>query len=74
MFDSLPVFQLVEERPLLVHHVAKRCGLSDRMVRYLAATEQIRAFRYIDTPKIWRFWKRDVDDYVERRRRPTCDQ
>jgi hypothetical protein len=64
MFDSLSVLECFEERPLLVHHVAKRCGLSDRMVRYLAATGRIRAFREIDTPKIWRFWKRDVDDYI----------
>jgi hypothetical protein len=74
MFNSLPVLACCEERPLLVHHVAKRCGVSDRMVRYLLATGQIRAFRYIDTPKIWRIWKRDVDDYIERRRRGICAQ
>jgi hypothetical protein len=71
MFDSLPVLDFFEERPLLVHHVARRCELSERMVRYLAATGEIHAFRYIDTPKIWRFWKRDIDDYIERRR-TTC--
>ena len=72
MFDSLTVLDFFEERPLLVHHVAKRCGLSDRMVRYLASTGRIRAFREIDRPKIWRFWKHDVDDHIEQRRRTLC--
>jgi excisionase family DNA binding protein len=52
-------------RPLLVHHVAKRLGLSCRMVRYLARRGKLRAFKI--GPKIWQFLVADVDQFRARR-------
>ena len=75
MFANLTVNNPNVDRPLLVHHVAKRCGLSGRMVRYLASAGQIPGFRNDSEPKIWRFRKADVDLYIQqRKRRRACVQ
>lgn len=55
------------ERPLLVHHVARLLRLSPRMVRHLAANGILKGFRRPDTPKIWRFWNSDVEQFLARR-------
>jgi hypothetical protein len=52
------------ERPLLVHNVALRLGVSRRTVRYHAARGILAGFKYPDTPKIWRFWRSDVEHYA----------
>jgi len=52
------------DRPLLVHHVAVRLGVSRRTVRYHAAQGILVGFKRPDTPKIWRFWRTDVDRYA----------
>jgi excisionase family DNA binding protein len=52
-------------RPLLVHHVAKRLGLSRRMIRYLARRGTLRAHKA--GPKIWQFLAADVDEFRMRR-------
>ena len=52
-------------RPLLVHHVAKRLGLSPRMVRHLARRGALRAHKL--GPKIWQFLAADVDEFRARR-------
>jgi len=49
----------LSERALLVHHVAKRLGVSCRTVRYWAATGRLRAHK--DGPKIWKFTLADVE-------------
>jgi excisionase family DNA binding protein len=55
----------VISRPLLVHHVAKRLGISRRMVRHLAETGQLPGFK--SGKKIWQFFAADVEKFrVER--------
>jgi hypothetical protein len=54
--------------PLLVHHVARIVDLSPRMVRHLAARQELKAFRRSDTPKIWRFHRQDVVAFLVGRR------
>lgn len=59
------------ERPLLVHHVARRLGVPRRTVRYWAATGRIPAIKA--GPKIWKFRLIDVERFAlapRRRRRP----
>jgi hypothetical protein len=58
----------ISDRPLLVHHVARLCELSERMVRYAAAHGQLCGFHDPGTPKIWRFLRQDVEDFRQRRR------
>jgi hypothetical protein len=55
------------ERPLLVHHVARICGISRRTVRWAAAQGLLKGFKDPRTPKIWRFWRQDVNAFLERR-------
>ena len=52
-------------RPLLVNNVAKRLHLSRRMVRYLAQTGAIPAYKA--GRKIWRFLATDVEEFRARR-------
>jgi excisionase family DNA binding protein len=52
-------------RPLLVHHVAKRLGISPRMVRHLAETGELPAYKA--GRKIWRFLASDVEECRARR-------
>jgi hypothetical protein len=52
-------------RPLLVHHVARRLGLSCRMVRHLAETGALRAHKA--GSKIWNFLPADVEEFRMRR-------
>jgi len=58
------------ERPLLVHHVARRLELSPRMVRHLAAQRELKGFKQPDTPKIWRFSRKDVEIFLAKRTQP----
>lgn len=53
-------------RPLLAHHVARRLGLSARMVRHLAATQKLRGFKV--GKKIWHFFPDDVEAFQAWRR------
>jgi excisionase family DNA binding protein len=46
-------------RPLLVHHVARRLGISCRTVRHLAKTGKLPGFRA--GKKIWLFLPADVE-------------
>ena len=55
------------ERPLLVHHVARICGLSCRTVRWAASQGLLKGFKDPGTPKIWRFWRREVNAFLEQR-------
>ena len=48
-------------RVLLVHHVAKRFGVSPRTVRWWAATGRIVAFKR--GPRIWYFRETDVTNF-----------
>jgi excisionase family DNA binding protein len=50
-------------RPLRVHQVAKRLNKSRRMVRHLAQTGELRAFK--TGPKLWAFSPEDVRSYQE---------
>jgi hypothetical protein len=50
---------------ILVHHVARRLGLSTRMVRHLAKTGKLPAFK--EGKKIWRFLVVEVERFRERR-------
>jgi len=42
---------------------AKVCGLSERSIRAAASSGRLRGFRLPDTPKLWRFWRDDVEIY-----------
>jgi len=46
-------------RLLLVHHVARRLGISRRMVRHLAETGKLRGHKA--GRKIWQFFATDVE-------------
>jgi excisionase family DNA binding protein len=48
-------------RELLVHHVAKRLGVSRRTVRWWAATGRLEARK--QGPKIWKFPADAVDEF-----------
>lgn len=50
-------------RPILVWQAAKICGLSERAIRAAAATGRLPGFKRSDTPKLWRFWRSDVEGY-----------
>ena len=52
------------ERSLLVHNVALLLGVSRRTVRYHAAHGMLAGFKRQDTPKLWRFWRSDVERYA----------
>lgn len=58
-------------RPLLVHHVARRLGVSPRTVRYWAKNGQLPARKI--GPKIWTFRVEDVEAFGKRTSR-TCDR
>jgi hypothetical protein len=64
---STSTFAFPCERPLLVHHVARICGISCRTVRWAAAQGLLKGFKDPRTPKIWRFWRHDVNAFLERR-------
>jgi len=57
----------IKKRPLLVHHVARICGIARRTVRWAAAKGLLKGFRSPATPKIWRFLRPDVTDFKNRR-------
>jgi hypothetical protein len=61
---SISAQALVPERPLLVHHVARMTGLCERAIRWNARRGFLKGFRQTDTPKIWRFWRRDVEAFI----------
>jgi excisionase family DNA binding protein len=48
-----------QDKPLLVHHVADRLGVSRRTVRWWADNGILEGFKDPRTPKPWRF-KREV--------------
>jgi hypothetical protein len=56
---------LVDEKPLLVHHVARICGIARRTVRWAAGRGLLKGFKDPRTPKIWRFWRYDVSAFLE---------
>jgi hypothetical protein len=60
---------LYAERPMCVESVARRYNLPTRTIRYAAERGHLAAFRDPNTPghKMWRFWRRDVEDWVYRR-------
>jgi excisionase family DNA binding protein len=48
-------------RPLLAHHVAKKLGLSRRMIRHLAQSGSLKARKI--GKKIWQFTAADVEQF-----------
>jgi hypothetical protein len=62
-----PVPVPLRERPLLVHHVARLVSRSNSTVRYLASRGVLKGFKTPETPKIWRFWRRDIDEFLARK-------
>jgi excisionase family DNA binding protein len=58
-------------RPLLVHHVANRLGLSCRQVRYLAQRGHLPGFKI--GKKIWGFQRAEVDTYSATRKAQHAD-
>ena len=64
-FETDPL-RLVE-RPMCVE------SMSPRTIRWAAEHRYLRGFRDPDTPrhKAWRFWRRDVEDWL--RRRQQCN-
>lgn len=65
----LPV-PMQDDRPLLAHTVARITGLSRRSVRWNAERGFLKGFKDPDTPKLWRFRRADVQQFMLRRRRP----
>jgi helix-turn-helix protein len=61
----MEISEIRSARPMLVHRVAVRLGLSRRMVRHLAATGALPARK--QGVKIWGFDPRDVEAYLLRR-------
>jgi hypothetical protein len=61
--DPLPYFN----RPMRVESVARRYGIPSRTIRWAAERGLLKGFKRPDTPKLWRFWRRDVEDWVHRR-------
>lgn len=51
------------DRPLLAHHVAAMCGMSITAIRWNARRGLLKGFRSPGTPKIWRFWREDVESF-----------
>jgi hypothetical protein len=63
-----PIFSRpIIERPLLVHHVARICGIARRTVRWAARNGLLKGFKLPATPKIWRFLRQDVMDFKNKR-------
>ena len=40
------------------------------MVRHLAAQRELKGFKQPDTPKIWRFSRKDVEIFLAKRTQP----
>jgi hypothetical protein len=60
-------------RPIFVWQAAKICHISERAIRAAATAGRLRGFKRPDTPKLWRFWRSDVEQYCyeqSRRVRP----
>jgi len=64
--STLPA--LVPDRPLLVHTISETYGIPKSTIRWNARRGFLKAFHYPDTPKIWRFWRRDVEAFIAARR------
>jgi hypothetical protein len=62
------------DSPLLVHHVARMCGISRRTVRWAAQHGVLPGFRDPRTPKIWRFRREDVISFKACRQQRLFDQ
>jgi len=62
-----PLCSTESRRPLLVHHVARLCGIAPRTVRWNARCGRLRGFKEPNTPKIWRFLPQDVEEFNSRR-------
>jgi hypothetical protein len=60
---------LCVRRAMCVESIARRYHIPARTIRYAAEHGYLVGFKDPDTPghKIWRFWRRDVDDWVSRR-------
>ena len=56
-----------EDKSLLVHHVARICGISRRTVRWAAVKGVLKGFKRPDTPKLWRFRRSDVIEFMAER-------
>jgi hypothetical protein len=61
------------ERPLLVNNVARITGLCESAVRWNARHGFLKGFRDPNTPKIWRFYRRDVESFLKSRRVPCLN-
>jgi hypothetical protein len=61
---SITAQALVPERSLLVHHVAAMTSLSKEAIRWNARHGLLNGFHQADAPKIWRFWRRDVEAFI----------
>lgn len=61
---------LLDDRPLVTHTVARITGLSCRAVRWNARRGHLKGFKEPGTPKLWRFLRADVHQFMLRRRRP----
>jgi hypothetical protein len=58
-----------DDRLLFTHTVASITGLSRRAVRWNAAHGLLNGFKDQDKPKLWRFRRADVLQFMLRRRR-----
>ena len=53
----------MRDKPLLVHHVVRLCGIPARTVRWSAQHKILKGFKDPGTPKIWRFERADVEAF-----------
>jgi hypothetical protein len=51
------------DKPLLVHHVTRACGIPPRTVRWMAKHGILQGFKDPETPKLWRFRRADVEAF-----------
>lgn len=54
-------------RPIFAWQAAKICDISDRAIRAAAEAGRLHGFKLSDTPKLWRFWRSDVESYRDQR-------
>ncbi len=69
--NSINAWVVLPERPLLVHNVSRLTGLCKSAIRWNAKHGFLKGFKDPDTPKIWRFWRADVEAFM-RAKEPPC--
>ena len=62
-----PVLATAPNRTLLVNNVARLTGMSKTAIRWNVHKGRLKAFKDPSRPKIWLFYRSDVDAFIMRR-------